>query len=93
MTFKKAAPIQKEVTISAIEKALGSASLPPPLSKVRRVAKIKYKGTLYFIREKKGSSGSIIELFSETDPQTKGEPIGEGRMDINTGKIFAIQLN
>jgi hypothetical protein len=93
MTFKKAAPVQKEVTMSAIEKALGAASLPPPLSKVRRVAKIKYKGTLYFIREKKGSGGSVIELFPETDPQAKSAPIGEGRMDINTGKIFDIQLN
>ena len=93
MTFKKAAPAPKQVTMSAIEKALGSASLPPPSEKVRRVAKIKYKGTLYFIREKQGSSGSIIELFPESDPQTKNKPIGEGRMDINTGKIFDIQLN
>jgi hypothetical protein len=93
MTFKKAAPAPKQVTMSAIEKALGSASLPPPSEKVRRVAKIKYKGTLYFIREKKGSGGSIIELFPESDPQTKMAPIGEGRMDINTGKIFDIQLN
>lgn len=79
--------------MSVVEKALGSASLPPPPPRARRVAKIKYKGTLYFIREKKGSGGSIIELFSETDPQATNAPIGEGRMDINTGKIFAIQLN
>jgi hypothetical protein len=93
MLFKKVATAPKEITMSAIEKVLGSASLPPPPPKARRVAKIKYKGTLYFIREKKGSGGSIIELFSETDPQAKNAPIGEGRMDINTGKIFAIQLN
>ena len=92
MTFKKVAPAPKEITMSAIEKALGSASLPPPPPKVRRVAKIQYRGTYYFIREKKGSGGSIIELFSETDPQAKNAPVGEGRMDINTGKIFGIQL-
>jgi hypothetical protein len=93
MTFKKAVPAPKEITMSAIEKALGSASLPPPPPKVRRIAKIKYRETFYFIREKKGSGGSIIELFPESDPQAKGAPIGEGRMDINTGKIFGIHLN
>ena len=92
MLFKKATMAPKETTMSAVEKALGSASLPPPSERTRRVAKIEYKGTLYFIREKKGSGGSIIELFSETDPQANRAPVGEGRMDINTGKIFAIQL-
>ena len=92
MLFKKVTTAPKEITMSTIEKALGSASLPPPSEKARRVAKIKYKGTFYFIREKNGSSGSIIDLYSETDPQANNESVGEGRMDINTGKIFAIQL-
>ena len=91
ITFKEQSedvPVSSGVLEKALEKVLGSAPSAPIAEHSIRLGRIQNTktGMYYLIYEKKGSSGSIAQLFDETDVERK-KPLGELTVDIMTGQM------
>jgi hypothetical protein len=90
LLYFKQATSEPVESSGAIEKALG-APAPMAGSDTRAVGRLRFKGIIYFFLEKKGSGGSIINLYEEGDTSLE-KVVGEARVEINTGKIYNIKL-
>ena len=75
-----------------LERLLGAPSAPVAENNIR-LGQIRNKdtGMIYFIYEKKGSGGSIAQLFDQSDVELK-TAVGELRIDIMTGAMSGLRM-